>query len=412
MSRLIVVMAFAACAFAARAQVLTLEAARERALAQQPALKALELNAEALTEAAPAERALPDPRLKFGLLNLPTRNFPGQSWEEMTQFVVSYEQMLPGGDKRRLRERRALAEAEQMRSETGGQRQMIRREVGMAWVEAWQALAAERMVRELDAEFARSLELAEIALASGRGPQAELFALRQMRSMVADRLLELATMAEKARAALRRWVPDAGRFELPAELPRWREPEPMAQLAAAIDEHPQHTPHLLAQKTAEADVALAREATVPDKSIEFGYGFRAGMNRSDMLMVQVAFELPAWRGQKQDRIVASKLRLLERAREQREDHVRQLRAELDAAHAEWRLAGERLGNLERSVLPAARGRLETLLAAQASGRAEFAQVLDARRQLIELRLQELALIGARAKARVGLEYFEHAGEGK
>jgi outer membrane protein TolC len=107
----------------------------------------------------------------------------------------------------------------------------------------------------------------------------------------------------------------------------------------------------------------------------------------------------------------AKLKLAERAR-QRADHLRQLRAELDAAYADWRIAGERLANFERAVLPAVRGRLETLTAAQSAGRAELAQVLEARRQIIETLLQELALKAARARGRVALEYFEHAGEGK
>lgn len=412
MSRLIVVMAFAACAFAARAQVLTLEAARARALVDQPALALLELNARALDAAAPAEAALPDPRVKLGLLNLPTRNFPGQSWEEMTQLVLSYEQMLPGGDKRRLRENRARAEAEQARAEVAGQRQVILREVGLSWVEAWQALAADSYVRALGSEFARAVELARIAVSSSRGGQAEVFAMRQMQSMVTDRRLELSAQTEKARAALRRWVPDAGAFELPLALPAWREPPAVAALEHALEAHPQHAAHRRAQSTAEADAALAREASVPDKSIEVGYGFRAGMNRSDMLMFQVAFEIPAWRPAKQDRLVEAKLRLVERAREQRADHLRQLRAELDAAHAEWRLAGERLANFERAVLPAVRARLQTLVASHAAGRAELAQVLEARRQLIETELQELVLRAARAKARIALEYFEHSGEAK
>lgn len=412
MLRFIVWIGLAACVLPARAQVLTLEAARERALARQPALAALELNARALADAAPAERALPDPRLKLGLLNLPTRNFPNQSWEEMTQMVVSYEQMIPGGDKRRLREARMLAEAEQARAESAGQRQAILREVGMAWVEAWQANAAEGKVRSLHREFGHAVDLAQIGIASGRGAQAEVFATRQMQSMVSDRSLELASQAERARAALRRWVPDAGAFGTPAELPAWREPQPLATLAQMLEHHPQHAMHVRAQGTAEADVALAREATAPDRSVEVGYGFRAGMNRSDMLMFQVAFELPAWRAQKQDRLVEAKLKLVERAREQRADHVRQLRAELDSAYAEWRLAGERLANFERAVLPAARGRLDSLIAAQSAGRAEFGQVLEARRQLIETQLQELALKAARARARVALEYFEHAGEVK
>ena len=87
-----------------------------------------------------------------------------------------------------------------------------------------------------------------------------------------------------------------------------------------------------------------------------------------------------------------------------------MRAELDAAWAEWRLAGERLENFARATLPASRARLDTLLASQGSGRVELAQVLEARRQLIETRVQELSLQAARAKARAALEYFEHAAE--
>jgi len=394
------------------AQVLTLEAARERALARQPALAALELNARAMAEAAPAEGALPDPRLKLGLLNLPARNFPTAPWEDMTQLVVSYEQMLPGGDKRRLRENRALAEAAQAQAEAGSQRQVIQRDVAFAWLDAWQAQSAERTVRELAAEFGRAVELAQIGVANGRGQQAEVFAARQMQSQATDRRMELTAQAEKARAMLRRWMADAGSFELPAELPAWREPPPLAALAGQLEQHPQHAMNQRALGVADADVALAREATSPDKTIEIGYAARQG-NRSDMLMVQMAFELPLFRERKQDRLLESKLKLAERAREQRTDHLRQLRAELDAAWAEWRIAGERLENFAHGLLPAARGRLETLLAAQASGRVELAQVLEARRQLIEVRLQEIALNSGRAKARAGIEYFEHsAGEKK
>ena len=314
--------------------------------------------------------------------------------------------MFPGGDKRRLRESRSFAQPAPAHADA--QRQMIQRDVAFAWLDAWRAQAAERTLRELVLEAGRAIEFAQIGVASGRGSQGEVFAARQMQSQTADRRMELAAQAEKARAMLRRWVPDAGSFELPAGLPAWREPPPLAALAEGLERHALHAMHQRALGVADADVALAREATSPDKTLEFGYGVRQGMNRSDMLMFQVAFELPMFREQKQDRFLAAKLKLAERAREQRADHLRQLRAELDAAWAEWRIAGERLENFAQAVLPAVRGRLDTLLAAQASGRGELAQVLEARRQLIEARLQELALDSGRARARAGIEYFEHS----
>jgi hypothetical protein len=290
----------------------------------------------------------------------------------MTQFLISYEQMLPGGNKRRLREERALAEAEQAKAESGGQRQAILREVAFAWLDAWQAIATERSVRELANELGRAIELAQIGVASGRGSQAEVFASRQMLSMAADRRLELCRAGgEGARGTAPLGARTRERSSFPWSCRPGVSPPALSMLAENLEHHPQHAMHLRALGVADADVALAREASASDRTLEFGYALRQGNNRSDMLMFQVTFELPIFSERKQDRLLESKLRLAERAREQRADHLRQLRAELDAAWTEWRVAGERLENFKRATLPASRARLDTLIAAQASGRAEL-----------------------------------------
>jgi outer membrane protein TolC len=391
-------------------QTLTLDEARRRALEAQPALRAIGLGAKAADEAAVADGALPDPRLKLGALNFPTRNFPSAR-EDMTQIGLAWEQAFPGGDKRRLRSERTRAEAEQARAEAAGLRQGIARDVGLAWTDAWQAVSAERLQSELAGEYERSTEVARIALASGKGSQAEVLAVRQLVGQAKDRQLELVAQARRARAGLARWVPDAASWNLPVELPALRAPGPLAAMSEALEHHPQHAMHLRAQGVAEAEVALAREASNPDRSVELGYYTRSG-GRSDMVMLQFAIELPIFAGQKQDRMVASKLTLLERARDQRADHLRQLRAELAAAYADWDLAGERLRNLQTAILPEARARLDALVAQHGAGTAPLSAVFDARRGVIEARIQELALLGARAKARVALQYFEHDEAGR
>jgi outer membrane protein TolC len=403
----LLLLAALAAATPALGQVLTLDEARRRAIESQPALRALELTARAADESSVADGALPDPRLKFGALNFPTRNFPSGR-DDMTQVGVSWEQMIPGGDKRRLRTERTQAEAEQARAEALGTRQMILREVGQAWIDAWLAAENARLVGEAVKEHERGIELARIALASGRGSQAEVFAARQMLNQAADRRLELAMQAERSRAGLARWIPAASSLALPDALPEFAPPAPLATLREGLDSHPQHAMHTRALSVADADVGLAREASKPDRSVEVGYFARSG-GRSDMVMFQMAFELPFYAEKKQDRILAAKLRLAERAREQRADHLQQLRAELDAAYAEWRLAGERLRNVSAAILPDARARLETLSAAHGAGNAPLVQVFEARRQLIDARIQELASRAAQARARVALQYFEHEG---
>jgi len=394
-----------AAATPAIGQVLTLDEARKRALEAQPALRALDLNARAADEASVADGALPDPRLKLGALNFPTRNFPNAR-DDMTQIGLSWEQAIPGGDKRRLRTERTQAEAEQLRAETTGMRQVIRRDVGFAWLDAWLASAAEGLLAGLAKEYERSIELARIALASGKGSQADVLSARQQLGQANDRRLDLVAQARRARSALARWVPDAASRELPDVLPAFPRPAPLAALADALDHHPQHAMHLRAQGVAEADVALAREASKPDRSVELGYFARSG-GRSDMLMFQVAIELPVYADRKQDRTIAAKLALLERAREQRADHLRQLRSELGSAYADWELAGERLRNIDAAVLPDARSRLDALLAQHGAGAASLIAVFEARRGLVEARIQELLMRGAQARARIALQYFEH-----
>ena len=388
-------------------QVLTLDEARQRALDGQPALRALELNARAADESSVADGALPDPRLKVGALNFPTRGFPGTR-DDMTQVGVSWEQMIPGGDKRRLRSERTQAEAEQIRAESLAARQAILRDVGVAWVDAWLAAASARLVGETAKESERAIELARIALSSGKGSLADVLAARQLLNQSADRRLEIAAQLERARAGLARWMPGAAARELPETLPEFRSPAPVAAAREALESHPQQRTLARMQSVADADTALAREASSPDRSIEVGYFARSG-GRSDMLMFQMAFELPFYADKKQDRLLEAKLRLAERVREQRADQLRQLRAELESAYAEWRIAGERLRNVSEAVLPDARARLDALVGAHGSGTVPLAQVFDARRQLIDARMQELAMRAAQAKARVALQYFELEG---
>jgi outer membrane protein TolC len=399
-----------AAATPALGQVLTLNEARRRALESQSALRALELSARAAEETSIADGALPDPRLKLGALNFPTRNFPSAR-EDMTQVGLSWEQAFPGGDKRRLRSERTRAEADQARAEAIGLRQGISRDVGQAWIDAWQATGAERLQGALAQEYGRSIELARITLAAGRGTQADVLMARQSLAQANDKRLELVAQARRARAALGRWLPEVAGRDLPEALPAFALPPPLAAMSEALEHHPQHAMMQRAQGVAEADVALAREASKPDRSVEVGYFARSG-DRSDMLMFQVAFELPIFAEKKQDRLLAARLAQLERARELRADHLRQLRSELAAAYADWDLAGERLRNATASILPDAKARLDTLVAQHGAGGAPLAVVLEGRRALTEAELQALVLRAAQAKARISLQYFEHEGESR
>jgi outer membrane protein, heavy metal efflux system len=387
---------------------LTLEEARRLALEKQPSLQALELAERAMLVQSAAEAELPDPRLKLGALNFPTRNFPSAR-EDMTQLAITYEQMVPGGDKRRLRAEKARAEAAQSRAERAVLANAIRRDVTVAWLAAWGVARTEALVRALQAEFRQAIDAATVAVAAGRGSQADVYTARQLLNQSEDRLLELAMQAERARAELGRWIGEFAAPPVADALPRFDAPTPLAELLARLESHPQHAMSRATESTAQAEVALAREASRPDRSWEVGYMLREG-DRSDMVMFQMAFELPFWKESRQDRLVESKLRLQERAREQSQDHLRMLRAELQAAYSEWQRNGERLANFDARILPDAQSRIDALGAAYRAGRVELGTVLEARRALTDSRIQRFMVEVAQAKARANIAYFFEHGE--
>jgi len=385
---------------------LTLEDARRLALQRQPSLQALELNERALVVQSSSEAALPDPRLKLGALNFPTRGFPSAR-EDMTQLAITYEQTMPGGDKRRLRAEKTRAEAAQVRAERAVLANAIRRDVSLAWLSAWGLARTEVLVRELQAEYRQAIDAATASVAAGRGSQADVYTARQLVNQSEDRLLELAMQSERARAELGRWIGQAAPPQVAASLPPMDAPAPLAELLERLESHPQHAMSRAAESTAQAEVSLAREASAPDRSWEVGYMFRDG-DRSDMVMFQFAFELPFWRESRQDRVVESKLWMQERAREQSQDHLRMLRAELQAAYSEWQRNGERVANFDARILPDAQARIDALGAAYRAGRAELGTVLEARRYLTDSRIQRFMVEVAQAKARANIAFFfEH-----
>jgi outer membrane protein TolC len=271
----------------------------------------------------------------------------------------------------------------------------------------WGLARTDGLVRELQAEYRQAIDAATVSVAAGRGSQADVYLARQLVNQSEDRLLELAMQSERARAELGRWIGAAAAPQVAESLPPMDAPAPLAELLDRLESHPQHAMSRAAESTAQAEASLAREAGRPDHSWEVGYAFRDG-DRSDMVMLQFAFELPFWKQSRQDRVVESKLRMQERAREQSQDHLRMLRADLQAAYSEWQRNGERLTNFDARVIPDAQARIDALSAAYRAGRAELGAVLEARRALTDSRIQRFSVEVARAKARASIAYFfEH-----
>ncbi|HRH80575.1 MAG TPA: TolC family protein, partial [Thiobacillaceae bacterium] len=181
-------------------------------------------------------------------------------------------------------------------------------------------------------------------------------------------------------------------------------PPAQADLAARLDGHPELAVAAAGVQVARADADLAREAYKSDWNVDVSYGLR-GADRSDFLSVMVGVDLPLFTTNRQDRRLAARLAGVARAEQMAADRRLALKAELAAAFADWQAATARLARYDRDILPLAERRAESALIAYGTDRASYGRVLEARRAVLEARLQRLAQHVAQVRAAVQLRYF-------
>jgi outer membrane protein TolC len=389
------------------AQPLTLSEALQLAETDQPILRAQEAGVRAAEDAKVAAGQLPDPKLQLGVINMPVTGPDAFSLTSdfMTMRMIGVAQEFPRAAKRKLKSELAAIEGQQRGLELAFTRRAIRRDVAMAWLDAFYAQRAVRIASDLERESARQIEASSVGIRAGKASAADVAAARVDLELVKDRTDQLRQVEEIARAELSRWIGAQASRPLPEEAPELPRPGPTEEVLA----HLKHHPHLAAQDRqidlAETESKLAQLATKPDWNVEFSYNVR-GSAFSDMVSVQFGIDLPIFQRNRQVRDVASKLALAERARAQRDDNLRDMEAMLRRHDAQWRLARDRAERYREIILPQARQRVDATLAAYRSGRGQLSTVLEARRAALDLRLRELMLEAEAARAQVQIVFYD------
>ena len=352
-----------------------------------------------------AARELPDPKLKFGVDNLPvdgpdryslTRDF-------MTMRKIGVAQEFIRGEKREIKGRRAENELQREQALLGDARAALRRDVALPWLERH---FAERMAAVVDEQYAETelqRESLQAGLRAGKAQPADLLAVQVSLQSLLDRRAEYRRQAARATAMLSRWLGADSARPL-AALPDRLLPAQHRDVTTHAENHP-HLQSLERQiDVARNEADLARAANKPDWGLEVAYAQR-GPQYSNMLSVQVSIDLPLFQANRQDRSVAAKMAQVEQARALKEEALRQYLAEARATWADWEAATARLQRFDETLLPFARERAQLALAAYRGGQGPLAGALEARRVEIELRLQQLQLAAEQGRAYAQLLYF-------
>ena len=387
------ILSLAAVSLAGAAEpALTLPEAQRLAAARSRQLVAQDSAALASREMALAAGQLPDPALKVGIDNLPVTGPDAYSVTNdfMTMRRIGLMQEFTRGEKRQLRAERFEREAERAVAEKSAMLATIQRDTALAWLDRYYAEAMAAAIAEQARETGLEVEAAENAYRTGRGSQADIFAARSAKASLDDRASEIGRRIRTAKTMLARWVGTA------SETPLAGKPDTDAirldtrSLDAQLAHHPQIATLTRQVELAATEAKLAQANTKADWSLEAAYQQR-GSAYSNMISIGVSIPLQWDQKNRQDREVAAKLAIADQAEAQREEALRAHISEVRAQIQDWENGRERLARYGRELLPLARERTQAMLAAYRGGRASLTDVLAARRNEIEVRVQALQL---------------------
>jgi outer membrane protein TolC len=384
--------ALAPAMLSAHAQTLTLEEAQRRAVERSRQLAAQDSAVRSSREMAVAAGQLPDPVLKMGIDNLPingedrfslTRDF-------MTMRRIGVMQELTRGEKRDLRAQRFEREAEKSIAEKAAAAASVERGTALAWLERYYAEAMLKVVTEQTEQVKSEIAAAEAVYRGGRGSQADVIGAYGTLAGLEDKASELRRRVLVAKTNLARWIGEGADAPLGA-LPSM---ETVRLDERTLDQDLLHHPEIAVlakqEEVAVAEAKIAQASRTPDWTFEVAYQQRGPMF-SNMVSVGVSVPLPWDRANRQDREIAAKLAMAEQARAQREEMLRAHAGELRGMLAEWRNGRERLARYEKDLLPLAAERSKAALAGYQGGKTGITDLLLARRNETDMRMQAVQL---------------------
>ena len=384
---------------------LTMEEAARLAGVDQPLLTGRQAKIRAEDQQAIAASQLPDPQLSGGLKELPIDTSEAFSTrrDDFTEFTIGLSQDFPRAEKRRLQGARKQLDADADRASLDNEQRMVRRDASLAWLDVYEAEQSLKLAQRLADEAALQVQSLEKDYNNGKASQADWLAAKVDAGFAADKAHDWLHHVLRMRAGLSRWIGDEAQRPVAESLTMPAIPTPLPGLIAGADHHPVIGNLDKQIEAAATDVALARQSYKPDYSVEVYYAYRRDF--SDFVGVQFKVGLPYFTKNRQDRGLAAALEQSHASEDRKRDLLRELHAEVNQDYVDRRHYEERAVDFDASIIPDAERRVETARNAYQAGRGSFDTVLLARRALLDVRLQRLALAVESARAQVRLDYW-------
>jgi outer membrane protein TolC len=390
----------------ASSQPLTLQQALELASRRSEATVAARAGATSATEIARGAGRLPDPMLRMGIENLPVtgpdRFNPSTDFMTMKRVGISQEWL--SRDKRAAREAAALASVERESIQARGVEATTRLQTAFAFLDVWFAQSARDIAERAERNLREELEVARARMSAGPGTATETLALSTAHGLAEDAADEARQQHAAALTELKRWVGDETAelssppgLELPTEAQYLASHPTLVALGLDIE---------VSRRAAEA---AASERT-SNWTWEVAYSQRTGF--SDMMSFGVSIPLQVAPAQRQDRDIAARLALVDKARSELEEATREAAAEFRRLSGDTTRLQQRIDRFRTGVLSPARQRAVVSLTAYRSNQMPIAGFFEARNAEVDAHRKLLSLERelARTQARLAFKPLANGAE--
>ncbi len=393
------------------ANELSLVEAERLALEADFIIKQYNASADSLNEIAIAEEQLPDPKAKFGIMNIPVNSFD-RSQEPMTQLQFGVQQSFPRGDTLHYKRQRIEDMADVDKAKALDQKKKVLRSLRNSYLDLYLNVKTESILQQNRDLFTQLLDITQRQYAVGRDNQHDVLRAQLELALVDDRIAEIVGAKEIAQAELSKWIgSNSAQRPLPETFPELTTFSDVEMIISSLADHPLIQMEDAVVNSKEKNIKIAEEQYKPGWMLDLTYGQRSGNNldgssRDDFASAMVMVDIPLFTDKRQDkRLSASKLEHIA-SQYSRSDRLLELKRQVEKEHANWVRMGRRFELYEtRAVVDAAQNSESTLKAYQ-NGQTDFTTLMRARLTELNTQLDMLKIRVDRAKSQANLLYYK------